>query len=158
MDLPVIFSVIIACFSFIVVLLLGWNIYSMWDLVRARKALEAAKETVIRSSQMQNTLTMMAISDFYYYQMMDSDPLGVEFKYTYYRVSSMLSASKIKDIDTCNVIVKVILETLTHPENIKLTKSSKDNLLTLYLAVEHKEQIVGYNEMLALLNRLGVSK
>lgn len=150
-------SVLVSVLSVLVILLLGWQIYAMIDIKKTKEEVRIEKEKVLYAAEKANILTMTALSDFYYFQIHQNDPLGIEFKYTYYRVSSILSASRINDIETCNVIVSAILKTLKNPEQVVISKESKDSLIRLYLAVENKGSINGYNDMLDLLHRLKTS-
>ena len=83
-----------------------------------------------------------AISDFYYYILLKSDPLGVEYRFLDYRISSLYHFSNIGEIETCNTIVKVLLEMIVVPEDIKVLESGKNRILMLLTKVKDTDKII----------------
>ena len=73
----------------------------------------------------------------------------------YYRISELFHVSNIGDIETCNVIVKVLLEMIKSPEDIHILQSCKDRLIGLLSIVSEKEKIIKYNELMSVIARLG---
>ena len=103
-----------------------------------------------------NSLTTNAISDFYYYILLKSDPLGVEYRFLDYRISSLYHFSNIGEIETCNTIVKVLLEMIVVPEDIKVLESGKNRILMLLTKVKDTDKIIGYEELVSRIARLGI--
>lgn len=59
------------------------------------------------------------------------------------------------DTETCNIIVKVLLEMIKSPEDIHILQSCKNRLIGLLSMVNEKEKIIKYNELVSVIARLG---
>ena len=136
--------------------LIGWQIYTFIDINKKSKELEEAKTAALISTERNNALTTNAISDFYYYILLKSDPLGVEYRFLDYRISSLYHFSNIGEIETCNTIVKVLLEMIVVPEDIKVLESGKNRILMLLTKVKDTDKIIGYEELVSRIARLGI--
>lgn len=149
-------GVLVGILSMLVTVLIGWNIYSIIDIKKIRDELYATKANSVFNAEKNNAITCHAVSDYYYHVLLKSDPLGVEYQFLYYRISELFHVSKIGDIETCNVIVKVLLEMIKTPEDIHILQSCKDRLIGLLSKVDGKENILKYNELIAIIARLGI--
>ena len=149
-------GVIVGVLSLLVTILIGWQIYTFIDINKKSKELEEAKTAALISTERNNALTTNAISDFYYYILLKSDPLGVEYRFLDYRISSLYHFSNIGEIETCNTIVKVLLEMIVVPEDIKVLESGKNRILMLLTKVKDTDKIIGYEELVSRIARLGI--
>ena len=143
-------GVIVGVLSLLVTILIGWQIYTFIDINKKSKELEEAKTAALISTERN------AISDFYYYILLKSDPLGVEYRFLDYRISSLYHFSNIGEIETCNTIVKVLLEMIVVPEDIKVLESGKNRILMLLTKVKDTDKIIGYEELVSRIARLGI--
>lgn len=150
-------GVIVGVLSMLVTVLIAWNIYSLIDIKRIKEELIASKNMSVFNAERNNLLTCHSIGDFYYYILIGSDPLGVEYQFLYYRISEIFHASNIGDIGTCNVIVQAILEMIVNPEHIKINHESRNRILSLLTKVNRRDEIIGYDDLVAVIARLGVS-
>lgn len=146
----------IGILSLLVTILIGWQIYTFIDISKKSKELEEAKIAAFISTERNNALTANAISDFYYYILLKSDPLGVEYRYLDYRISSLYHFSNIGEIETCNTIVKVLLEMIVEPEKIKVLETCKSGIIILLTKVKDIDKIKGYEELVSRIARLGI--
>lgn len=149
-------GVLVGILSLLVTILIGWQIYTFIDISKKSKELEEAKVAAIISTERNNALTTNAISDFYYYILLKSDPLGVEYRFLDYRISSLYHSSNIGEIETCNVIVRSLLEMIVVPEDIKVLESGKNRILMLLTKVKNTDKINGYEELVSRIARLGI--
>lgn len=148
-------GIIIAIIAIPVSILIGWNIFSIIDIKKIRDELLTTKVSSVFNAEKNNAITCHAVSDYYYHVLLKSDPLGIEYQFLYYRISELFHVSNIGDIDTCNVIVKVLLEMIKSPEDIHVLQSCKDRLIGLLSIVSEKEKITKYNELMSVIARLG---
>ena len=150
-------GVIVGILALLVTMLIGWNIYSIIDIRKIREELLTTKVNSAFNAEKNNAITCHAVSDYYYHFLLKSDPLGIEYQFLYYRISELFHVSNIRDTETCNVIVKVLLEMIKSPEDIHILQSCKDRLIGLLSMVNEKEKIVKYNELMSAIARLGTT-
>ena len=148
-------GVIVGILALLVTMLIGWNIFSIIDIRKIRDELLTTKVSSVFNAEKNNAITCHAVSDYYYHVLLKSDPLGIEYQFLYYRISELFHVSNIGDIETCNVIVKVLLEIIKSPEDIHILQSCKDKLIGLLSMVNEKEKIIKYNELMSVIARLG---
>lgn len=148
-------GVIVGVLSLLVTMLIGWNIFSIIDIRKIRDELLTTKVNSIFNAEKNNAITCHAVSDYYYHVLLKSDPLGIEYQFLYYRISELFHVPNIVDTETCNVIVKVLLEMIKSPEDIHILQSCKDRLIGLLSMVNEKEKIIKYNELMSVIARLG---
>jgi hypothetical protein len=141
---------IVAVLSTLVVVLIGWQIYSVIDFKASTKKIESLADMVSYQISNVNLATGMALSD-YYYRVITEDKRDIEFKYIYYSVISIMHASSIKEIKTCNAIVKPMLEVIVRPEKIKLSKYNKELIFKIISQVKHGNEIENYGDLLQKL-------
>jgi hypothetical protein len=89
---------------------------------------------------MVNMSTGMALSDFYY-RLLTDDTRDIEFKFMHSSVITIMHASEIKDIKTCNLIVKLMLEVIVKPEKIRLSKYHNKLIFDIIAQVQHGNEI-----------------
>ena len=139
----------------IITMLIGWNIFSIIDIRKIRDELLTTKVSSVFNAEKNNAITCHAVSDYYYHVLLKSDPLGIEYQFLYYRISELFHVSNIGDTETCNIIVKVLLEMIKSPEDIHILQSCKNRLIGLLSMVNEKEKIIKYNELMSVIARLG---
>lgn len=149
-------GVLVGVLSLLVTALIGWNIYAIIDIRKIRDELLETKANSVFNAEKNNAITCHAVSDYYYHVLLKSDPLGVEYQFLYYRISELFHASNIGDTETCNVIIKVLLEMIKSPEDIHILQSCKDRLIGLLSLVNGKEKVMRYNELISVIARLGI--
>lgn len=148
-------GVIVGILALLVTMLIGWNIFSIIDIRKIRDELLTTKVSSVFNAEKNNAITCHAVSDYYYHVLLKSDPLGIEYQFLYYRISELFHVPNIGDTETCNVIVKVLLEIIKSPEDIHILQSCKDKLIGLLSMVNEKEKIIKYNELMSVIARLG---
>lgn len=62
----------------------------------------------------------------------------------YHGIACLYHTSKIHDIQTCNVLVKAMLECFTNPEDLTINKNMKRDIFMLLKNVEHSGEIKGF--------------
>lgn len=65
------------------------------------------------------------------------DLLGLEYRYLYHNLISLLKVSQLGDIKTCNAIEKGVLKVIVRPENISMKKNNKNQLYGLIFQVKN---------------------
>jgi hypothetical protein len=144
---------IVAVLSTLVVVLIGWQIYSVIDFRALAKNLESLQGHVDNLIEDTGAKTGMALSD-YYYHMVTGDKRDFEFKYLNYSIMAIAHASRTKDIATCNAIVKSMIDAIVTPENIKLSKKNKGIIFDGVSQVKYGNEIEQYGELLQKIARL----
>lgn len=142
-------EILVGALSLLVTALVGWNIYASIDIKEMRK--QIAKERTFMYCESENNLTQtyLGLSDYYYSLLVKSEQTVDErlYKYIFFRISCILHASKINDFKTCEVVAKVLLETI-HPENIEMSASNKKNLFDLLSFVNSPREVPHFSELL----------
>jgi len=147
------FSALITVLSVLVTCLLGWQIFSIINLNELTKEIETSKKQILYLNNNVLAQNSMAFSDFYYHLNFKDDTSRIEYNYLFYRLSSILHSSKNGDIETCNVVVKSLLEHV-NPEHIFLSKDDIGNLFTVIGNIQHKNEIKRMNELIRHLAKL----
>jgi hypothetical protein len=145
---------IVAVLSTLVVLLIGWQIYSVIDFRELAKNLERLQSFVDNLIEVTGAKTGMALSD-YYYHMITGNERDFEFKYLNYSIIAIVHASRMKDLVACNTIVKSMIDVIATPEKIKLSKKNKELIFDGISQVKYGNEIEQYKELLQKLARLG---
>lgn len=149
-------GVLVGTLTLLVTTLIGWNIYSLIDIRKLREEITLTKGTSIFNAEKNNLITCHAVGDFYYYVLIKSEPLGVEYQFLYYRISELYHSSNIGEYKMCESIIKTLLEMFVKPEDVKMIQSCKDRLIGLLAEVKGKENIVGYNTLMSTIARIGI--
>jgi hypothetical protein len=146
-------GILIGVLSVLVMLLIGWQIYSFIDFKESAKKMKNLTNIVEYNVEKVNLGTTMALSDYYYHIITD-DRRDIVFKYLHYSVIAIMHASKIKEIDTCKAIVKGMLDVIVSPEQIQLSKYDKELIFGIISQVRHGDAIERYTELLQRLARI----
>lgn len=149
-------GILVGVLALLVTALIGWQIYVFVDI--NRKAKELAQLTAEAHLKTEKSLALSedAAAGVYYYLLLKEDPLGLEYQFLYHRVSSLFHTSNFNDIETCNIIVKVILEVLIDPTQVNMIQACKDRLLVLLTKVQHTDKITGYSELVEKIAKINV--
>jgi hypothetical protein len=146
-------GVVVAVLSMLVVVLIGWQIYSFFDFKESSRKIESLVQITAYQSGLVDLSTAMALSDFYYILNTD-DKRDIEFKFLHYSVIAIMHASGVKDFKTCNSIVKMMLDVVVKPDLIRLSKYNKSLIFDIIAHVKHGNEIENYNELLQVLAKI----
>jgi hypothetical protein len=144
---------IVSVLSTLVVVLIGWQIYSFFNIKDSIETLESTKKSIDYQLCRVETSTAMVLSDMYY-RMLTDDKRNFLFKFLHSTVLVIMHASKMKDLSTCNVMVKVILEVIAKPEMLRLSKYNKELIFDVLSSVSYGNKIEQYTDLLQLLSRI----
>lgn len=150
-------GVLVGVLSFLVTLLLGWNIYSLIDVGKIKDELMETKAVSSFNAERNNTITCHAVGDFFYRELLGEKPLGDAYHFLYYRVSEIFHASNIGDFKTCEIIIVSLCEIFEEPENVNIKEKLKANIWELITRINQKEHINNYNELVSLVARIGLN-
>ena len=154
-------GVIVGALSLLVTVLVGLNIYTLIDFRRKENILE--EKIVLISNILSNlnkaelsneAATEGAIASLYYSLMGLKDPSGLEYRYIYHNIVSLEKISHLDNVETCNAIIKAMLETIVHPENISISKENKNQLYVWISKVKEPARIDGFGELVERIARL----
>lgn len=148
-------GVLVGVLSLLVTVLLGWNIYTLVDIRDTRERLNEVSSGAMLNIQKNMVVSEHSFFMIYHYLLLEKDPLGLEYRFMYHGIACLYHASKIHDIQTCNVLVKAMLECFTNPEDLTINKNMKRDIFRLLKNVEHSEEIKGFYslyERIALVN------
>lgn len=143
---------LVGILSLLVTVLIGWNIYSLIDIRSLRKEIAVERTRVYLESENNLTETFMALSEYYYSSIHGERQPKEErvYKYIYFIISSIMHASRIRDFETCRVIVRTTIETI-RPVSIGMSEKNKKNLFDLLSDVNEPRNIQRFSELLALV-------
>ena len=129
-------GVLVGVLSLLVTVLVGLNIYTLVDFRRKENvidekvALIAQSLSNINKSELASSAAMENAIAFIYYSLMGlNDPSDLDFRYIYHNILSLEKLSLLGDIKTCNSVVKMMLETIVHPERISVSKKIKNSYM-----------------------------
>lgn len=141
-------GVIVGILALLVTALITWQIYSLVDINGKKRDLEILTNETSTSVQRSMAVSENANWMIYHYLLLKEDPLGLDYRFIYHGVSCLLHTSQLGDIETCNVIVKGLLETIVDPSKIKILYSRKNGLIVSLSKVRDSNSIIGYNELM----------
>lgn len=148
-------GVIVGVLSLLVTALLGWNIYTLIDLKNIRDNINGISTGASLMVQKNMAITEKSNWMIYHYLLLSEDPLGLPYRFIYHGVACLFHTSLFSDIETCNAVVKGLLECIVDPGSITITKDGKKDILKLLSGVKHTDEIEGYLE---LMNRIALVK
>lgn len=154
-------GVLVGVLSLLVTVLVGLNIYTLVDFRRKENvidekvALIAQSLSNINKSELASSAAMENAIAFIYYSLMGlKDPSGLDFRYIYHNILSLEKLSLLGDIKTCNSVVKMMLETIVHPERISVSKKNKEQLYVWLSKVKDTEQIERFGELVECIAKI----
>ncbi|OUO16555.1 hypothetical protein [Odoribacter splanchnicus] len=147
-------GIFVGILSILVTVLIGWNIYTLIDLRNIQNEIKIIE--LEANSMIQKTLHLSQSSSWmlYYYLLFHDDPMGLEYRFLYQGVSSLLHTSKCNDFKSCQRIVKLMIRGLEQMKECIMSESSKKEILKLMCKVNDPEKIDRFYE---LLDKISVS-
>ena len=115
-------GVVVGILALLVTALLGWNIYTLIDMKSIRDDINKISTGALFNIQKNMAVTENSNWMIYHYLLLNKDPLGLEYRFIELGVASLFHTSQFSDIITCNAIVKGLLECITNPKSITITK------------------------------------
>ncbi|MDX9847420.1 MAG: hypothetical protein RBT74_10610 [Tenuifilaceae bacterium] len=152
MDIGIVLSITVGILSLLVMLLIGWQIYTTINFRQKLKEVEKVKGLMISEINRSQCLTSKAVADFYYSQLVNEPVQNKEFNYLNYMLAALLHSSKNGYFTTCGGLVSQLLETVQ--PSLKVSQYNKQLLTDLLLAVEAQRSIQGYRELVKLILNL----
>jgi len=155
-------GILVGVLSILVMILIGFQIHNVIDFKESVKEVKSLKTDIkiLEYSIKEDMKTIHLLTNHniskIYYMLSTKDYRNIQYEYLYYSLVSIMYASDIRDIATCNSIVKVMLEVIVSPENVKLSKEQKNTIFNFVSNVKHGNEIERYNELLQVLARIGV--
>ena len=149
-------GVLVGVLALLVTTLIGWQIYTFIDINKKAKELSSLITEASLNTERCLAISEDAASGIYYYLLIKSDPLGLEYQYLYHRICSLLHTSNFGDIKTCDSIVKVLLEMIVDAREIKMIKNCKDRLLILLTKIKNGDKIHGYSELVERIAKIRI--
>lgn len=146
-------NLLVGVLSVLVTTLIGWNIYTLVDIANTRKKIDEISKGTSSYIEKYMTISEGANWMIYHYLLLGNDPLGIQYRFIYHGVSALYHASKVDDIQTCNIIVKGLLECIKDPHKIILKKEEKKDILRIVASIKGVDRVSGFLE---LLNRLAL--
>lgn len=154
-------GVIVGVLSLLVTVLVGLNIYALVDFKRKESLVDdkirlmtESLSNLSKSELATGATTENAIASLYYSAMGLKDPLGLEYRYIYHSLISIAKVSQLGDVDTCNAIVKALLESIVAPENISMKKMNKEQLYIWINQIKNPTKINGFGELVERIARI----
>lgn len=159
---------ITGCLGFLVTVLLGWNIYTIFDFRQERQDLKAyfdeQKQSVkavgsdLRMTFMNQianvSLLEKHISDVYSYMMGINKTVPLYFYYIHLTLGAIINSAQSENYDNCNVWVNELLAVIKEPEVIEMPITSKMYLLKSFTMICHSENIKRLDELHCVIARL----
>lgn len=154
-------GVIVGVLSLLVTVLVGLNIYTLVDFRKKESLVDENIKLITESlanlskAELSTSATTEHAISFLYYSLMGlRDPLGLEYRYLYHNLISLAKVSQLGVIETCNAIVKGMLEVIVRPENISMKKINKDQLYVWISQVKNPMDIEGFGELVERIARI----
>lgn len=152
----------------LVTILLGWNIYTIFDFRQERQKLknyfDEQKQSVKSvGSDLQMTfknqianvsLLEKHISDIYSHLMGINQSVPLSFYYIYLTLGAIISAAQCDNYESCNLWVNELLTAIKEPEEIEMPVTSKMYLLKSFTMIYHPENIKRLDELHCVIARI----
>jgi hypothetical protein len=142
-------GVLVGILTLLVTVLIGWQIYILFDLRKIREEIDIKRQLVNMESERNMCVSAMSLSDFYYSLLVNEPVKDKEFKYLNYRIAALLHASKIGDIGMCNAIVRALLESVK--SELRISKYNKKLLLDILQDIREPKKITDFYALLCLV-------
>lgn len=159
---------ITGCLGFLVTVLLGWNIYTIFDFRQERQDLKAyfdEQKQYVKAVGSDLRMTFMNqianvsllekhISDVYSYLMGINNTVPLYFYYIHLTLGAIINSAQSENYDNCNVWVNELLAVIKEPEVIEMPITSKMSLLKSFTMICHSENIKRLDELHSVIARL----
>ena len=154
-------GVLVGILSILVVVLIGWQIYSFINIKEDTKELKPLVSSIglatARLAQEANLLSAQASAEFYY-TMLTDDRRNLEYNYINNSLMTIMHASAIPNIELCNTIVRFMLEVIVGPETIRLNQSQYDWVFLTLTRIRNVNEIHRFSELVQVLSKIQVRK
>lgn len=152
----------------LVTVLLGWNIYTIFDFRQERQKLkdyfdEQKKSVKAVGSDLRMTfknqianvsLLEKHLSDVYSHLMGVNISTPLPFYYIHLTLGAIINAAQSENFDNCDVWVNELLIVIKEPEKIEMPITSKMYLLKSFTMIYHPENIKRLDELHSVIARL----
>ena len=152
----------------LVTVLLGWNIYTMFDFRQERQNLKAyfdEQKQSVKSvgSDLQMTfknqianvsLWEKHISDVYWHLMGINQSVPISFYYVHLTLGAIINSAQTENYENCDLWVNELLTVIKKPEEIGMPVTSKKYLLKSFTMIYHPENIKRLDELHSVIARL----
>lgn len=153
-------GVIVGILSFLITLLLGWNIYTVVDfkskiefMDSRRKELESIIKNYHSKEKEQTGFISDALSDIYLGVLDCKTTEGKECNYLLYKVHSLYSYDYIGRIENCNRIVAEMLVFLLEGKGKNVDSSTCETVLEILENLRNKERICNLHTLRKTLQK-----
>lgn len=149
-------GILVGVLALLVTVLIGWNIYALIDFNRAKKEMDVLKEKMridVNSSLAISSNDMFMV---YHYLLLKKDPLGLEYRLIQSGLASLVHLSAIGHIRACNEVVRSLKQCIVNPNEIIISKKSKDELLFLLSEVKQSRLIDSFQHVAQIVASLKV--
>lgn len=149
-------SLLVSVLSILVTVLIGWNIYTVMDLRAIRQDLANMSYGI--SKQIQGNMTNIEHSLWmaYHYLYLHNDPLGLPFRYIHCGLLCLYHTSAFGDIQTCNVIIDALVQSLMSPQRISVPQSAKRQLLLTLSKIQNIDKLPNFPTLVEKIALVGV--
>ena len=148
MCIDMILSILVCVLSILVVVLMGWNIYSVIDTKNTIKNMDNKVNIVMKASDMQaNQLLLSVYSTLAEYYRKNNEDV---FEYFNYSLLALLHTNKYGDIGLCNSLIRAIIESF--PANCPpITNFNKATLMSIIGNIKSDGKLTELDELKRLI-------
>lgn len=151
-------GVMVTTLSIIVMVLIGWNVYSIIDLKKqsdmySLKISELAKITnYVNSNNIDNQMiTENSIFYIYHYLILNKSPNGLVYNFLWHGISTIQHASQNCRFEICDNLVTMMNEIFVDTSKIEMTSISKQRLIELFTSIPNRNNIKNVNSIIEKL-------
>lgn len=139
---------IVGLLALITAILLGWNIYTFFDVRENQKRYISIVNDVDTSQHKAMAVSEHANLMIYHKLLLGEDPCGLEFRFLYHGVCCIYHTSQFEDFKTCSLIVKALNQCFTSPLSVTMSQSNKMQIITLLKKVKGEDKIDGFLDLM----------
>lgn len=150
-------GILVGILALLVTVLIGWQIYTFINIKKTSDKLKYLMEESSLNTQRGLALSEGAAANLYYYLLLKHDPLGLDYRYLYHMICSLYHTSNFGDMETCNTIVKALLEVVVNPEEIGMIKKCKERLILMLARVKRVDEIIRFVELVERISKIKVT-
>ena len=143
----VILSITVGILSILVVVLIGWNIYSVIDTKRIIKGIDKKINIVMSASDIQaHQLSASVYGTLAEYYRKNNDDV---YEYFNYSLLALLHTYKFEDIGLCNSLIQTMIESF--PVNYPITNFNKAQLISIIGNIKSDGNLTKLDELKRLI-------
>lgn len=155
-------SLFVSVLSILVTVLIGWNIYTIFDFNSRKKDMDVKiallnKQigSILITHQMNRGVLEQSISDLYYNLLGVGSPTPTVYSYLNHLLSAIIAFTDAGDFETPRVLIKGAVEVVSHPELVKLSKAEREGLLSGISLVKSPNAIPNWTDLVDIVARMG---